>query len=94
MSVESEYAAFLLAASNIYAAQDSTGCTRAESQFELRLFNLFEQASRAGVALQDIAVITSTAVAAILTREDALPPTRHATPMARRESLLEGLEGG
>jgi hypothetical protein len=76
MQLNRDYASFLLAAANIYAAQTSTGCSKAESQFEQRLFKLLEQASDAGVALQDIVVITSTAVAVMLTKEDALPPVK------------------
>lgn len=73
MSLNREYASFLIAASNIYAAQCETACSKAESKFEQDLFKLFWQASNGGMALQDIVVITSTAIAVMLTKQDAIP---------------------
>jgi hypothetical protein len=71
MSLNKEYASFLMATSNIYAAQGNAKCSKAESQFERGLFNLFSQASNSGMALQDIVVITSTAMAVMLTKGDS-----------------------
>jgi hypothetical protein len=71
MSLNKEYASFLMATSNIYAAQGNAKCGKAESQFERGLFNLFSQASNSGMALQDIVVITSTAMAVMLTKGDS-----------------------
>ncbi len=79
MQLNKEYAQFLMAASTLYASQDNTPCSKAESQFETRLFKLFDQAEESGVTLQDIVVITSTAVAVILTRQDCLPETKALT---------------
>jgi hypothetical protein len=76
MSLDREYASFLIAASNIYAAQGSARCSQAESEFEGELFKLFSQASRNGMALQDIVVITSTAIAVMLTKGETAPPAR------------------
>jgi len=85
MQLNNEYASFLVAASNVYAAQNETACTMAECQFEERLFKLFEQARKGGVALQDIAVITSTAIAVILTRPDTLPSPKRLPPAEERQ---------
>jgi hypothetical protein len=76
MSLNKEYASFLIAASNIYGAQSSTKCSKAESQFEKGLFKLFAQASNGGLDLQDIVVITSVAIAAILTRAETIQSTK------------------
>ena len=72
MSLNKEYASFLLAASNIYAAQGCTKCSKVENQFERSLFKLFAQASNGGMDLQDIVVITSTAIAAMLTKDESM----------------------
>jgi len=72
MSLNKEYASFLMATSNIYAAQGNAKCSKAESQFERCLFNLFSEASNSGMALQDIVVITSTAMAVMLTKGDSI----------------------
>jgi hypothetical protein len=72
MSLNEEYASFLIAASNIYAGQNATKCSKVESQFERGLFKLFDQASSAGMDLQDIIVVTSTAIAVMLTKYGAL----------------------
>ena len=76
MSLNKEYASFLMATSNIYAAQGNAKCSKAESQFERGLFNLFSQASNGGMALQDIVVITSTAMAVMLTQSDSIQPAK------------------
>ncbi len=76
MKIEKDYAALLLSASSVYAAQGSTACSKAECHFESRLLKLFEQAERAGVSLQDIAIIASTAIAVTLTKPDYLPPKK------------------
>ncbi len=86
MKIEKDYAALLLSASRVYAAQSSTDCSKAECQFESRLFKLFEQAARAGVSLQDIAVIASTAIAVTLTKSDYLPPMK--TPDALKGEII------
>ena len=76
MSLDREYASFLIAASNIYAAQGSARCSQAESEFESGLFRLFSQASKNGMALQDIVVITSTAIAVMLTKDETICPAK------------------
>jgi hypothetical protein len=83
MSLNKKYASFLMAASNIYAGQSSTTCSKAESQFERSLFKLFSQASNGGMALQDIVVITSTAIAVMLTDDESI----HS---AKRQVALDG----
>jgi hypothetical protein len=70
-----EYASMLLAASNIYAAHSDAKCSKAESRFERGLFNLFTQASNSGMAPEDIAVVASTAIAAMLTRSETIHST-------------------
>ncbi len=90
MSLNREYAAFLIAASNIYAAQGETRCSKAESKFEQNLFKLFAQASNGGVALQDIVVITSTAIAVMLTKQDAVPSAKR-QPVASPDAKVIAL---
>ena len=72
MDIEEEYAKFILAASALYAGQSKTPCRKSESKFEQGLFKLFRRATKSGVALQDIVVISSTALAAILTEPHLL----------------------
>jgi hypothetical protein len=91
MSLNKEYASFLIAASNIYAGQRSTKCSKVESQFERGLFKLFDQASNAGMDLQDMIVVASTAIAVMLTKYEALqapqnPPAALASPTAPPDS--------
>jgi hypothetical protein len=90
MSLNREYASFLIAASNIYAAQGEAKCSKAESQFEQDLFKLFTQASNAGMALQDIVVVTSTAIAVMLTKQAALPSTKR-QPVAKPDAKVIAL---
>ena len=59
-------------AANVYASHQSTSFKAEESWFEKRLMTLFEQARKSGVETRDIAVIASTALAVILTKQ-ALP---------------------
>ena len=80
MSLNKEYASFLMAASNIYAAQGSTTCSKAESQFENNLFSLFAQASHGGMNIQDIVVITSTAIAVMLTKGETIQSAKRQAP--------------
>jgi hypothetical protein len=90
MSLNREYASFLIAASNIYAAQGGTTCSKAESQFEQNLFKLFAQASNGGMALQAIVVITSTAIAVMLTKQDAIPSAKR-QPVASPDAKVIAL---
>ena len=78
-----------MATSNIYAAQGNAKCSKAESQFERGLFNLFSQASNSGMALQDIVVITSTAMAVMLTKGDFIQSAK--TQMATLEENVIAL---
>jgi hypothetical protein len=75
MSLNKEYASFLIAASNVYAAQGSAKYSKTESQFEGSLFKLFDQASNGGMDLQDIVVITSMAIAVMLTKDETIQST-------------------
>jgi hypothetical protein len=81
MSLNEDYACFLIAASNIYATQYATACSKAESKFEQDLLKLLAKASNSGVALQDIVVIASTAIAVMLTKQDAITSAKR-PPMA------------
>jgi hypothetical protein len=90
MSLNREYASFLIAASNIYAAHSETKCSKAESQFEQDLFKLFTQASNAGMALQDIVVVTSTAIAVMLTKQATLPSAKR-QPVAKPDAKVIAL---
>ena len=90
MSLNGDYASFLIAASNIYAAQYETVCSKAESQFEKDLLKLFARASNGGVALQDIVVIASTAIAVMLTKQDAIPSAKR-QPVACPDANVNAL---
>ncbi len=72
MTIEEEYAKFILAASTLYAASGATPCRKAECKFEHGLFKLFKRANKSGVRIQDIVVIASTALAAVLTEPHLL----------------------
>ena len=90
MSLNGDYASFLIAASNIYASQYETACSKAESQFEQDLLKLFAKASNGGVALQDIVVIASTAIAVMLTKQDAVASAKR-QPMASPDAKVIAL---
>jgi hypothetical protein len=68
MHLDKIYAGYLINAANIYASQRGTACNKSETWFEEHLLRLFEQAQAFGVRTQDIAVIASTAIAAVLSK--------------------------
>lgn len=68
MRVDQRYASYLMNAANLYAASRATDCKASESWFEQNLMTLFEEATKSGVEVQDIAVIASTAIAVLLTK--------------------------
>lgn len=53
----------------LYASQEETSYNEGESAFETSLMALFEQAQRRGINQRDIAIIASTAIAVILTKQ-------------------------
>jgi hypothetical protein len=68
MRVDHRYASYLMNAANLYAASRATDFKASESWFEKNLMTLFEEATKSGVEVQDIAVIASTAIAVLLTK--------------------------
>ncbi len=84
MQINVEYANFIMNAANVYACHRSTKCTAAECQFEAELLTLLDKACECGVEIQDIAVITSTAIAVALTK-----PPAHSTTKSRSLRLVE-----
>lgn len=63
-----KYAGIFMEIARDYAGRQSTDCAIAESIFEKELLFLFSLAKTEGVSLQDIVVITSTALAVLLTK--------------------------
>jgi hypothetical protein len=67
-TTHSIYGLHFINAANVYASHQSTSFKAEESRFEKRLMALFEKSRKSGVEKRYIALITSTALAVVLTK--------------------------
>lgn len=89
MQLNEKYADLLVSAARVYGAQQSTQCSIEEFVFEEELFSLFKSTHNRGVSLQDIVVIASTAIAAILTEPKIINHSNANTGLVKPEGTKQ-----